>query len=282
MSKVFEALRRHEQESDFDGASRVEHSDYRLERISVAGVHARLILLTEPDSAGCEQFRMLRTQLFHAAETRSLKLITLTSALAGEGKTSTLLNLALAIAQSKEKRVLVIDGDLRRPSVATYLGIKPVAGLEEALTGSIELREAVTRIDGSEICVLPVTLESRNPTERLSSGRLGEILAELRDAFDFILIDSPPVMPFADARLLANHSDGVMMIVRAGLAPFETVEKALEILPADRMLGVVLNGADDQSDAGYYDYYYNYARRLEQDVSWRDRLKAMVAGRRDR
>ncbi len=282
MSKVFEALRRHEQENDFDGTSRVEHSDYRLERISVAGVHARLILLTEPDSAGCEQFRMLRTQLFHAAETRSLKLITLTSALAGEGKTSTLLNLALAIAQSKEKRVLVIDGDLRRPSVAAYLGIKPVAGLEEALTGSIEFREAVTRIDGSEIYVLPVTTESRNPTERLSSGRLGEILAELRDGFDFILIDSPPVMPFADARLLANHSDGVMMVVRAGLAPFETVEKALEILPADRMLGVVLNGADDQSDAGYYDYYYNYARRIEQDVSWRDRLKAMVAGRRDR
>lgn len=259
---------------------RLDLSAVAVERISIPDVHSRLILLTEPDSAECEQFRSLRTQLFHAAEHRDLKVVTVTSALAGEGKTSTLLNLALAIAQSKEKRVLVIDGDLRRPNIAAYLGLRSTAGLGETLAGSAGTLDAIRRIDGSELYVLPVTGESPNPTEQLSSARLGEILTELRGCFDFILVDSPPVMPFTDAQLLANHSDGVIMVVRAEMAPYETVEKALATLPASRMLGVVLNGADHDRDSGYYDYYYQDSRRAERDNSWRGWLRAMVGGSR--
>ncbi|MBK9315673.1 MAG: CpsD/CapB family tyrosine-protein kinase [Acidobacteria bacterium] len=260
--------------------SRLDLSAVAVERISIPDVHSRLILLTDPDSAECEQFRSLRTQLFHAAENRDLKVVTVTSALAGEGKTSTLLNLALAIAQSKEKRVLVIDGDLRRPNIAAYLGLRPAAGLGETLAGSAGLLDAIRRIDGSELYVLPVIGESPNPTEQLSSACLGEILTELRGCFDFILVDSPPVMPFTDAQLLANHSDGVMMVVRAEMAPYESVEKALATLPASRMLGVVLNGADHDRDSGYYDYYYQDSRRAERDNSWRGRLRAMAGGSR--
>jgi Mrp family chromosome partitioning ATPase len=112
--------------------------------------------------------------------------------------------------------------------------------------------------------VLPATEETKNPTEMLSSERLGEMLANLREYFDFILLDSPPVIPFADSRLLANHSDAVILVIRAGVAPYETVEKAIEALARGRILGIVLNGAEHMRESGYYDYYYYYARRKEE------------------
>jgi len=226
-----------------------------------ARLHPRLIMATEPQSPGCEQYRTLRTQVFHAAERQLAQIIVVTSAVAGEGKTSTALNLAWAMAQSKEKRVLVIDSDLRRPNVATYLGLTPKVGLGELLNGECEALSAIIRISDHELYVLPVSREAPNPAELLTSERLAEALAALRKYFDFILIDSPPVVPFADARLLANHADAVMMVVRAGAAPYSTVERAVEALPEGRILGVVLNGAESAEESNYYDYYYNYSKR---------------------
>jgi protein-tyrosine kinase len=242
-----------------------------VEAITQSRLHPRLILLTQPETPECEQYRTLRTQLFHAAEKKPLQVVTITSTLAGEGKTSTVINLALSIAQSKEKRVLIIDGDLRRPNVATYLGVRAKAGLGEVLTGDIEPLDSIFTLDGYELYILPVSREAANPTELLSSERFAEMVTELRTYFDFILIDSPPVMPFADTRLLANHTDAVMLVVRAGLAPYETVEKAIEALPAGKMLGVVLNGAENVQEAGYYDYYY-YSQRQQRPHSIWDKL----------
>lgn len=247
-----------------------------VEHLSLSRLHPRLILLTEPHAVECEQYRTLRTQLFHAAEKKQTQVITVTSALAGEGKTSTVLNLALAIAQSKEKRVLIIDGDLRRPNIASYLGLQPKIGLAETLSGKTEALNTIFCLDGQELYVLPVSGESENPTELLSSERLGETIKLLRGYFDFILIDSPPIMPFADSRLLANHADAVIMVVRSGMTPYETVEKAIDALPAGRILGVVLNSAEHQKEAGYYDYYYNYSKRERRRQSFRERLAQRV------
>ncbi|HQR35028.1 MAG TPA: CpsD/CapB family tyrosine-protein kinase [Blastocatellia bacterium] len=235
-------------------------------------LHPRLILLTTPQAPECEQYRTLRTQLFHAAEKKKTQVVAVTSTLAGEGKTSTVINLGLAIAQS-EKRVLVIDGDLRRPNIAAYLGTRAKAGFGEALKGEGNPLDLLFTIEGHELYLLAVSRESANPTELLSSERLAEIVAELRQYFDFILIDSPPVLPFADARLLANHADAVILVVRAGMAQYETVEKAIEALPAGKMLGVVLNGAELTEDAGYYDYYYNYAHRDHRRPWWHKLLR---------
>ncbi len=247
-----------------------QQREIHVEPITQSRLHPRLVLLTQPHAPECEQYRTLRTQLFHAAEKKPLQVVTITSTLAGEGKTSTAINLALAIAQSKEKRVLIIDGDLRRPNVAAYLGAHVKTGLGEILTGDGEALDSIFTLEGLELYVLPVSREAANPTELLSSERFAEMLAELRRYFDFILIDSPPVMPFADTRLLANHSDAVMLVVRAGLAPYETVEKAIEALPAAKMLGVVLNGAEYVREAGYYDYYYYSQSRPH---SFWDRLR---------
>jgi protein-tyrosine kinase len=245
------------------------------ERISPKKLHPRLILVTEPHAQECEQYRTLRTQLFHAAEKNRTQVIVVTSALAGEGKTSTVLNLALAIAQSKEKRILLIDGDLRRPNVASFLGLQPKLGLGETLRGEHDVLQSILCLEGEELYLLPVSQEAENPTELLSSERFGEMLARLREYFDFILLDSPPVMPFADSRLLANHADAVILVIRAGMAPYETVEKAIDALPRDRILGVVLNGAEHLKEAGYYDYYYKHTRREQKPSTISEKVKTM-------
>ncbi|MGE0127189.1 MAG: CpsD/CapB family tyrosine-protein kinase [Blastocatellales bacterium] len=247
-----------------------------IERLVTSRLHQRLIVLTEPTAPECEQYRTLRTQLFHAAEKRQTQIVVITSALAGEGKTSTTLNLALAVAQSKENRVLVIDGDLRRPNVATYLGMRPKVGLSEVLKGEVETLDSIVCLDEPELYVLPISRESANPTELLSSERFAETVRELRDYFDFILIDSPPVMPFADARLLSNHSDAVILVVRAEKAPYETVEKAVEVLPSGRILGVVLNDAQHIRETDYYDYYYSYTQREQRRRTLLGKLSSRV------
>jgi capsular exopolysaccharide synthesis family protein len=222
-------------------------------------LHTRLVLLTDPQSVGCEQYRTLRTQVFHAAEKQLTQVILVTSAVAGEGKTSTILNLAWAIAQSKEKRVLVIDSDLRRPSISSYLGLDFELGLGEVLNEVSEALPSIVRVADSTLYILSSSRAEAQPAELLSRERVAETIAELRQYFDYVLIDAPPVVAFADARLLANHADAVIVVVRAGLAGHSTVERAIEALPQQRILGVVLNGADQMSEVGYYGYYgYGY------------------------
>lgn len=241
-----------------------------------ARLHTRLVLFTNSQSSGCEQYRTLRTQVFHAAERKLTQVILATSAVAGEGKTSTVLNLAWAIAQSKEKRVLVIDSDLRRPSVSSYLGLDFELGFGEVLNEVSEALPSIVRVADSTLYILSSSREESQPAELLSKERVGETLAELRKYFDYILIDAPPVVAFADARLLANHADAIIVVVRAGMAGHSTVERAIEALPSNRILGVVLNGADQVSELGYYGYYgYGYAngyQRQKEQASLLDRL----------
>jgi capsular exopolysaccharide synthesis family protein len=272
---------RHKQ--DLNGVEKVSFAEREpreivCERISPKKLHPRLILVTEPHAQECEQYRTLRTQIFHAAEKNRTQVIVITSALAGEGKTSTVLNLALAIAQSKEKRILLIDGDLRRPNVASFLGLQPKLGLGETLRGEHDVLQSIFCLEEEELYLLPVSQGAENPTELLSSERFGETLARLREYFDFILLDSPPVMPFADSRLLANHADAIILVIRAGMAPYETVEKAIDALPRDRILGVVLNGAEHLKEAGYYDYYYKYAQREQKRSTISEKVKTMLRG----
>lgn len=223
-------------------------------------VHSRIVMLSEPHIVGCEQYRTLRTQLFQTAEHQLTQVIVVTSALAGEGKTSTVLNLAFAIAQSPERRVLVIDGDLRRPSIGSYLNLKPVHGFGEVLTGKTDVFDAITRVADQELYVLPVKSGTDVPTEMLTGEHYPKMLKALREHFDFILIDSPPVMPFADARLLANHADGVMLVVRAGFAAYEIVEQAAEAMTSHRLIGAVLNGAENLRETRYYSDYLEYSK----------------------
>jgi non-specific protein-tyrosine kinase len=242
--------------------------------LDINRIHPRLIAVTEPQSIVSEQYRTLRTQVFHEAERRLTQVIVVTSAIAGEGKTSTSLNLAWAISHSKGRRVLLIDSDLRRPSVSSYLGISPALGLGELLSNGCDLFDPIIRLHGKsttpdltdeyQLYVMPTKSEVRNPTELLSGSNIGRIIAELRRYFDYIIIDSPPVTPFADARLLANHADAALLVIRSGAAPYSTVERGIDALSPARILGVVLNGATEDEDNGYYyEYYYSEGKQAE-------------------
>jgi capsular exopolysaccharide synthesis family protein len=281
-SRVVDDIRRRQTETQrlreelsLQGMARTAR-EIPIERLSLSGLHQRLILLTQPAAPECEQYRTLRTQLFHAAEKRQTQVVVITSALAGEGKTSTALNLSIAVAQSKESRILIIDGDLRRPNIGSYLGLRPKVGLGEVLKGDAAPLDAIVCLDEPELYILPISREAANPTELLSSERFVDAIRELRDYFDFILIDSPPVMPFADTRLLSNHADAVILVVRAEKAPSETVEKVVEVLPSGRILGVVLNDARYIRETGYYDYYYNYTQREQRRGALLGRLSSRV------
>ncbi len=235
-------------------------------RLLSSELHPRLIMWTDPETPECEQFRTLRTQIMHEAASRPLQVMAVTSALAGEGKTSTVLNLAASMARSGETRVLVVDGDMRRPNVAAYLGLRPARGLGEALAGDSSPWESLLRLEDSAFYLLPVRREIANPTELLSSSRMVELLATLRRYFDYILIDSPPVLPFADARLLTNLADAAILVIRAGMAPHDVVEKSIAAISPHKILGVVLNGAEDLQEANYYHYYYDSGRRSARET----------------
>ena len=221
-------------------------------QLEAADLHPRVIMAGDQQSPGCEQYRTLRTQVLQAAEQRLTQVIVITSAVEGEGKTSTALNLAFALAQLKEPRVLVIDSDMRRPEMARYLGLAPEKGLEQALNGQCDVMRTVIHVADSHLYLLPTCSTALHPAELLSSARWSEVLTELRRYFDFILVDSPPVTPFADARVLAHQADAVMMVVRAGAAPYSTVERAIAALPAGRFLGAVLNDVAETNDATRY------------------------------
>lgn len=223
--------------------------------ISTARVEPHLVAITQPRSAYCEHFRSLRTRVLHASEKNKLQAIVLTSASVGEGKTLTTMNLAWLLAQTDGVRALVIDSDLRRPCVTNYLGIDERVGLSEVLADEAKLEDCLVRLEPAGLYFLPGGAPRENVAELLSGPRFSRVLAETRRMFDFILIDAPPLGVFTDAAVLMNRADAALLVVRAGKTRYSAVNKLLEQLPRDRMLGVVLNGSEEE--VAESDYYYD-------------------------
>jgi protein-tyrosine kinase len=246
-------------------------ADFSTREVLAARVEPHLIALTAPRSAECEQFRALRTRLLHAGEKRQMRAFVITSAGVGEGKTLTTLNLAWLLAQTDGVKALVIDADLRRPCTANYLGIENEFGLSEVLTGETRLADAIVRLEPSGLHLLPGGSPREDVAELLSGPRFGRLLDEARKHFDYILIDAPPLGVFTDANLLINRADAALMVVRASRTRYSVIDRLLEQLPRERMLGVVLNRAESLSHetALYYQQYKQAAAEtgaVEEDV----------------
>ena len=235
--------------------------------VSAARVEPHLIAITEPHSPHAEQYRSLRTRVLHAGERRRLQSVVVTSAGVMEGKTITALNLAWLLAQTDGVRALLVDGDLRHPCAADYLSLDAPVGLSEVLAGEAALQETIVRLDPAGLYLLPGGGTSDDAAELLSGPKFSAVLAELRHQFDYIIIDAPPLAVFTDATVLINRADGALVVVRANKTKFSTLDHVLEPLPRERLLGVVLNGADDQ--LGESDYYYQrrYYRQEEKQVT---------------
>jgi receptor protein-tyrosine kinase/non-specific protein-tyrosine kinase len=232
--------------------------------ISTARVEPHLVAITEPRSPECEQFRSLRTRLLEAGERENKRAFVITSAGVGEGKTLTALNLAWLLAQSDGVSALIIDADLRQPCAADYLGMQTEIGLSEVLTGGTKLTEAIVKVRPSGLHVLPGGAAREDVAELLSGPRFGRLLEEARKLFDYIIIDAPPLGVFTDANLLINRADAALLVVRASVTKCTAVERLLEQLPRDRMLGVVLNRAERKLDDNSYYYQPRHQRAAEQ------------------
>ena len=235
--------------------------EFTSREVLAARVEPHLVAITEPRSPECEQFRSLRTRLLQAGERERKRAFVITSAGVGEGKTLTALNLAWLLAQTDGVKALIIDADLRQPCAADYLGIETECGLSEVLTGQTRFTEAIVKLEPAGLHLLPGGAAREDVAELLSGPRFGRLLDEARKHFDYIIIDAPPLGVFTDANLLINRADSAILVVRASKTRYAAVDRLLEQLPRERMLGVVLNRADIKLDENAY-YYQPRQLRL--------------------
>jgi len=233
---------------------------------AAARPHALLVAATAPHSFAAERYRSLRTRIAQAENGASRRLLMMTSPGRGEGKSMTTVNLGVTMAQEFHRRVVVVDADLRRPSVHALLGLPLGPGLSDVLLGGAALEEALVTLPDYRLTVLPAGLPPQQPTELLGSASMRRVLDDLRAHFDRILIDTPPAAPLADASVLLRVVDGVIVVVRAGLTPRPALERALSEMDAAKMLGLVLNDAAGREAAGHgYDHGYGDGSRPRAD-----------------
>ena len=215
-------------------------------------INKRRIALLQPDSYVAEQFRALRGRIDALAGEGNLRSVMVTSAMPGEGKTTSAVNLGIVTGLSLDRRVLLIDCDMRRPNVHQSLGLQPTSGLAEVLDGKAEPDVAITRVEGANLDVLPVRGRPSNPSELLGSPRMVGLMTELRSRYDRIILDTPAALGLPDAKSISEFCDGIVVVVRAGRTRQEDTETVIEILGRQRVVGIVLNGAEiDQGRYGY-------------------------------
>ena len=224
-------------------------------------VEPRLVAITHPHSTYCEEYRSLRTQILHKSQRQKLQSIVVASINPSEGKSITAINLSWMLAQTDGVKALIIDADLRMPSLTDYLGIETDKGLSDILAERATLQESVIKLEPAGLHILPGGEARSDVAELISGPKFKEILRQAREMFDFVIIDAPPLGIFTDATVLINHADGAMLVIRAGRTRYSAVDRILETLPRDRMLGVVLNQSEDVLDETEYNYgYYNSGR----------------------
>jgi protein-tyrosine kinase len=211
----------------------------------------RLAAGPDGDLGVIEQFRRLAATLHQAHLNSGLRSVMVTSAIAGDGKTLTSINLALVLAESYRYNVLLIDADLRRPSIPNLVDLGDGSGLSDALRSPTEQKLALVAIT-PRLTLLPAGQPISNSIEALTSPRMRHILEEAAGRFDWVILDAPPVAPVTDARLLTEMVGGTLFVLRAGKTQYPEVKKALDTLGREQILGIVLNGVDSGGDEDYY------------------------------
>lgn len=220
--------------------------------LNVEQVNPRVVSITQPRSAYCEEYRNLRTQLLHKSQNGKLQSIVIVSVGPSEGKSITALNLSWLFAQTDGVKALVIDSDLRMPGLASYLGVESNKGLSEVLVGNASLTESIIQLEPSGLYLLPGGEPRSDVAELISGPRFAEILGEARELFDYVIIDAPPLGIFTDAAVLINLADGALLVVRANKTRYKDIDRILETLPRERILGTVLNQSEDTLINGSY------------------------------
>jgi len=225
-----------------------------LERVD-ASLAGKTVVDQQQSPASREQYRRLAATLHHLQKSSKIKVVMITSATMGEGKTLTASNLAMTFSESYQKRVLLIDADLRRPALHRVFRITEGAGLSDGLMADDDRRLPVHQVS-ERLAILSAGRPSNDPIAGLTSERMRRVIDEAREAFDWVIIDTPPVTLLPDANLLGAMVDGTVLVVKANETPYQLVQRAVDAIGRNRILGTVLNRATGTDGNGYYNYEY--------------------------
>jgi protein-tyrosine kinase len=240
-----------------DFAKRCTQVTWKVDpEVSVYSAHSN-------NSVGAEKFRTLRSRLYQIASAQPLKRILITSSTPAEGKTFVAANLAQSFIRQENRRVLLIDSDLRASRLHLHVGAPDTPGLSDYLRGDADEYQVTQVEQGGNLCLIPGGSEVSNPSELLHSDRMRQLLDRMSQIFDWIILDSPPALAVHDASILADMCDGVLFVVRAGSTDFELASKASSEFHDKNLLGVVLNRVD-KSDS-YGGYYYGYGSQQDHE-----------------
>lgn len=255
--------------------------DSSKQKLALASSKEAVELVTQsrPQSQMAESYRALRTSLLLTTLGAPPKTIIVTSALPQEGKTTTSINCAIALAQ-KGSRVLLIDADLRRPSIHKTFGMGPKAGLSNVLTGNATLEQTVARSTFlPDLFILPAGTPPPNPAELLASANMRDLLNQLQQQYDHIVIDTPPTLSVTDAVVLSPKADAIVLVIRAGQTTKQALRRSRDLLfqVNARVAGVLLNAVDLRSPEYYYYYEYQgkYGQRYYRDENIGERTEAI-------
>jgi receptor protein-tyrosine kinase len=230
-----------------------------IERIDRA-LAGKIVVDAKMMSTSREQYRRLAATLHHAQSANGLNVVMIASAAPAEGKTLTAANLALTFSESYKRTVLLIDADLRRPSLHKVFRTDNARGLTEGLTAPEESKLPVRQVS-ERLALLQAGQANADPMAGLTSERMRRVISEAREGFDWVIIDSPPVVMLPDANLLGAMVDGAVMVVKAGSTPYDLVQRAIEAIGRDRILGIVLNRAETAAHTYGYPSYSSYYER---------------------
>jgi capsular exopolysaccharide synthesis family protein len=243
-------------DSDASRLSPAEEKHLLKIAIEPERVNPHLVAITQPNTPYCEEYRSLRTEVLHRSQKQKLQSIVIASVGHSEGKSITALNLSWLLAQTSDVSALIIDCDLRMPSLTDYLGIEADTGLSEVLEGTSSLTDSIIRLEPSGLHLLPGGRARTDVSELISGAKFKEILRQAYELFDYIIIDAPPLRIFTDAAVLINQADGALLVVCANQTKYKDIERTLEMLPRQKMLGAVLNQSEDTLIRdSYYSYY---------------------------
>jgi capsular exopolysaccharide synthesis family protein len=217
---------------------------------------SRVVTLTESNTLGAEKFRLLRARLRNLRERQQLHKLVITSAGPNDGKTLVAMNLAVCLAKHTNERILLLEGDLRKPMLGEHLGIKALPGIREWASADETVGKFIYRFDDLQLWILPAGSAPEDPVNILQSSRFLELYKKLSTCFDWIIIDAPPLLPMADVSFWSSQADGVLLVVREGKTPKAVLQKGLDTLDNPKIVGVVLNEVRDVESSYYGDYYY--------------------------
>lgn len=274
MSRIFEALQRSESErsgstlqqtivlpTDLLQAAETNSAGFPEfpEQSICLAQDSRVISLTSRESLAAEKFRFLGVRLRQLQQTRPLKRVLITSTIAEEGKSMVSANLAVTLARKKQQKILLLEGDLRRPVLAQRFGLGKLAGVCEWLKTDKPAISNIYQLQGAGFWFMPAGRPPENPLELMQSGRLAELMDHLSTWFDWIVIDSPPVLPLADTSVWTRVADGVLLVAREGKTEKKELQRGLNALEPSKLLGLVVNSCSNTDHSNYYQRYGAHA-----------------------